>query len=429
MDFSINNFMGNLKGILLGFNEIPRLVFTSEFLLGGLVLDYALGFIGYSMLLFIMIGIIIFIIQTMKDKIRNTILIKRTGFFIIIPFLLGVIFVMFSTSWRPWSFRYFAGFVLTVGLVFTTYLFDIAQKSRKNIISIGFIQCMLVLLVVPSVLNIARGFLNYGGILPASLSTQKKYNSLQKKLLSVLYQYKYSEYAVIPGFMELYYGGGNALVLCDVNISYYQFFGENNCIYVDLAYDRNDLIHRFQDKNYDLIVIATGKYNNNHYAVIENRLKLLGYSMYFTKTSMLFINNNIYDDLFDFDNAIEINLTEYKVKNGLEVDLGNVLKTITTQAYIYYELNDFIKPGWGVIDFEPIQEDMNVEILYTHGEGYYDNYGGFEIAIKKGDVRSIFRFDDEIENINRIRLAFRDLPDKELTLKNIYLLPKKNVSF
>jgi len=292
MEISFSTFAGNVKGILSGFNETPKLIYTRSVDSGGEVLYNALGYLGYTMLLVCAVGLITFLILTIKNKVRNTLLMTKTIVFIFIPFVLGLVFVLFSTPWYPWSFRYFAGYVLTVVLVFTTYLFIILQKVKKTWISIGFVLCMVIALAVPSVLNVAANF-RIGQAIPVSLSTQKTLNSLQRKLLYV-WRGNYDELAAVPGFLTLYENGGDALVLCEWNVMYYQYFGKDHCIHMDLAYDAADLLQRLNDRDYNIIVVASTNYSSqiNGYAAVEDRLGTLGYTRYITRNGALFLKSN-----------------------------------------------------------------------------------------------------------------------------------------
>jgi hypothetical protein len=124
------------------------------------------------------------------------------------------------------------------------------------------------------------------------------------------------------------------------------------------------------------------------------------------------------------DKVININLDDYKILQGLEVKPGNTYITNGDDAYIYYELNKYINPDYCLLEFEKIPEDIMMEILYTHGDDYWNDYGVKHFIIDGGLDNSYLLKFDENRSINRIRLSFRNIPGREFKIKNVYIFEK-----
>jgi len=137
-------------------------------------------------------------------------------------------------------------------------------------------------------------------------------------------------------------------------------------------------------------------------------------------------NINIFEKPVAYNNRISVNLKEYSVVNELEVVTDNVYRTTGNDSYIYYELNKFINPDYCEIEFgESMEDDIRVELLYTHGSDYFDNYGEIFFHVNKNaKPRYFLKFDNEIQSINRIRLSFRNIPNKEIKIKSINIFEK-----
>jgi hypothetical protein len=133
-----------------------------------------------------------------------------------------------------------------------------------------------------------------------------------------------------------------------------------------------------------------------------------------------------YEEFIDYNKEINVNLDAYSVVNELEIMQGNTYRTAGDDSYIYYELNKYIHPAYCTIEFEQVPEDnMRVELLYTHGEDYWSNYEEIIFYVyRNADKRYILKFEDETQGINRIRLSFRYIPNKEFKIKNISIYEK-----
>lgn len=96
----------------------------------------------------------------------------------------------------------------------------------------------------------------WGQAFPYTIKESYSMTSTEKKMKCLSIP-KAQDLMNIPGLLEIFSNGGRGLVYDTFSYPYYQFFGDNNCVSIDLAYDEDCLIKYANDRNYDFYVIAT----------------------------------------------------------------------------------------------------------------------------------------------------------------------------
>lgn len=274
--FSVENLVNSFLGLLLEYNETPELIKTVKMYSScNWVLTKGTGYIGYLLLILYFMAIIRVVLD--KERNKNCLLIRNIG----IPILCGFIFFLVSTVWYDWSFRYVAPYLMVMYFVSVVLLEK--YEERHKIVS----KVAIGLLVVGSIMNSVSAF-RWGQAYPLDAKEIQKLPETQQKLIfSSLPQY--DDLAEVPGLMDILSSGGEALVYDTFSYAYYQFFGDNHCVYLDLAYDEEALIEKANDKNYDFYVIATTKEDTENYERAREYFEKEGCKTYETSNGLIFM--------------------------------------------------------------------------------------------------------------------------------------------
>ena len=291
MSFSLSNFMGNLQGIIESCNEIPELIATIEpRSISNFVLIRGMGYSGWLFIGLVCFGVVFALWKLVASRNRRP---KGKDFvptiFVWIPFALALIFVMFSTVWYAWSFRYLAGYVLTMYLLLGALLFS-ALKANGNWFKILMSGLLAVLMICLSTANGIYNF-RYGQAIPTSLEVQRQYPSTIRKLL-------YSDVERIEtwqddaALLHLFENGGTGLVMIEFSVPFYQYFGDDNCVKIDMAGTQEELLEWFESGEYDLVAVASTHYQPDQYSDLESALSAAGYVRCTIDTAGVFLSPN-----------------------------------------------------------------------------------------------------------------------------------------
>lgn len=277
-EITAENFFNALSGILLEFNELPEMLNTyKKYASNNWVVNKGTGYAGYILLLIIIIAVGYFFTNKSNSKVR-----LETRY-IYLPIIGGFLFFMFSTKWYAWSFRYVAPYVIL--LFFESIrVFQLVEVCHRNA-GVAVIRALFL----ASILN-ALSVFRWGQAYPYSVVDAQYMSKTERKLIysSLI---KSDDLVQIPELMNILENGGRALVYDTFSYPYYHFFGDNHCVYVDLAYDEDALIEQYSKKDYDFLVIATSKDDTSNYANSYNYFTDLGYDVYETTAGIIFINN------------------------------------------------------------------------------------------------------------------------------------------
>ena len=74
---------------------------------------------------------------------------------------------------------------------------------------------------------------------------------------------------------------------------YYEFFGDNNCVHIDLVATEKELMENFNEE-YDFIAIASLKYNSTIYKKFENEINKNNFSKYIGSFGAVFMKEGGY---------------------------------------------------------------------------------------------------------------------------------------
>ena len=148
------------------------------------------------------------------------------------------------------------------------------SKTRIQYTLSQFSLCLFLL--VCTCLNSLQAF-RPGQAIPVEASELKEMTKTQKKLLYSSVP-KYDDFSQIAGLNNILENGGTGLVLDEFSIAFYQFFGDNHCVFIDLAKYQGQLIQNYN--KYDFVAIASANYNSTKYLNLESILKANGYAKY-----------------------------------------------------------------------------------------------------------------------------------------------------
>ena len=205
----------------------------------------------------------------------------------------------------------------------------------------------------------------------------------------------------------------------------------------EYTFTLKDLIIKKDANSFEYLMIqeGVGYFGERKIFNIEDNLITEGDNRIFSYTAIeknngyeiykIYENSSKLENFISNDKIIKVNLDNHRVVQGLEIKPDNLYKTTQNDSYIYYELDKYINPDYILLKFEKIPEDVNIEILFTYSEDYWSNYGeiSFKIPADSDDDIYCLKFNDK-RSINRIRLTFRNMPNKEIIIKNINIISK-----
>ena len=288
---SFTNMHNTTIGILREFNEVPEIWMTrTPWASSNWAVNKGLGWAGYPFLVIFIIAATWFIIKMFRTK---TIISCTKVYYLALPVFAGLVFTMFSTPWYPWSFRYYAPYIFSAVIVSTAWLSARWSEASLTKSMIWFCQAIVyVVLILSCVLNGCYSF-RYGQAIPATFEQIQTMTPIEKKL-SFNSFVKASDFLAIPKFEEKLQNGGRALVAPNFMAPpYYQYFGDNACVIVDLAYDAKHLLEKVisVDINYDFLVVtfdpALGCEPED--ALLTKPLESLGYEKHLINNVLLYI--------------------------------------------------------------------------------------------------------------------------------------------
>lgn len=274
--FSFWHLWGSIIGIVGEFNEIPELLATlPKYSSWNWVVNKGTGYAGYILAFIFLITLFLAI----KQKVQRTSLFC----YVALPILGGITFFMLSTVWQRWSFRYVAPYIMIL------YFFCIGKSAKledRFCKSVTFFSCIIIL---ASTMNAISAF-RWGQAFPYTINESYNMSSTEKKMwCSSAAQYK--DLIDIPELMEIFSNGGTGLVFDTYSYPYYQFFGDDHCVWIDLAYDEECLIQQAEDRDYDFYVIATTKEDTVNYRNAKLFFSQNGCTMHETSNGLIFVKN------------------------------------------------------------------------------------------------------------------------------------------
>ena len=140
------------------------------------------------------------------------------------------------------------------------------------------------------VFNSAQAF-RFGQARPVVVDELLTMNKTEKKLLYSSYT-KYEDLENIPNLIDVLEYGGTALVLDEFSVPYYYYFGDNNCIYIELVKNEAQLIEKFLKRgNYDFVAVASSNYDEEKYDSLEDAMNKNGYSKYVGSYGAIFMSS------------------------------------------------------------------------------------------------------------------------------------------
>ena len=288
---SLSNLHNSITGILSEFNETPEIWRTrAPWSSSNWSVEKGLGWAGYPFLAILVIAAVWFIIRWLRAKMP----ISRVKFgYLAMPVLGGFIFTMMATPWYVWSFRYYAPYVFSAVLVSAAWLSARWNEPhiKKPVLWFGRAAAYLIL-VLSCALNGQYSF-RYGQAIPATYEQIQVMAPIEKKLVYSSFA-KASDLMAIPKLMDTLQHGGRALVVTNFMApTYYQYFGDNACVAVDLALDANQLLEETTAKkiNYDFFAVnfdpSIGCEAED--ALLTQPLESLGYEKYLFKNALIYV--------------------------------------------------------------------------------------------------------------------------------------------
>lgn len=277
---SFGNLIENAKGIVRSFGQTEWMIKTSKpWSAGNWTVTKGIGYGGEVILvliLFLVVGAIIY--RKKKTKKQRV----MAGYFII-PYVGAFAFVLFGTVWYDWSFRYYYPYIMLVEIVAVIGVCNYLQKRGKK----KLLTSLYALLGIMMCLNSIQAF-RYGQAIPAAPQEMAKMSKTEKKLLYSSVP-KYQDLSIVPGLMEILEQGGEALVLDEFSVPFYEFFGDDNGVYIDLVANEDELLKEYGNESYDFIAIASADYDAKQYKKAESCLKDAGYKKYVGSYGAVFI--------------------------------------------------------------------------------------------------------------------------------------------
>ncbi len=229
---SVDNIISNLIGLkdsIFGIFYSP--IYTKEIVW---VLNKSMGYLGVILLISPY-----FIYHAIKlNKTKNIVLALTY-----VSVFVGFIFVFTTTTWHPWSFRYFAPYLFLLFSYLIVMLLKVIPKSRVIVVSF----------IVISLLHVSI-MLQKGETRPLTYQNAAGSTQIERKL--ALHQFLFEEKYGIKNNSLFYNGGGEILIYNDVNTPIYPFFGLNNNNRVELVDSPQLLVDKLLLKKYDAIVIT-----------------------------------------------------------------------------------------------------------------------------------------------------------------------------
>lgn len=237
------------------------------------------GYVGHILCIILALTVVLFIIDCYKEVADCRLLACTIG----MPWLGAISFFFASTIWYDWSFRYVAGYVLV--LLFFFIGRNCIELEKRNIGKI--IICLIWIL---SVFNVEEVFRN-GQAHPYKFEEAQNLSSTEKKL-SFSSLAKSDDLCVIPELMEILENGGRGLLFDTFSYPYYHFFGDNNCVYIDLVDNKQKLMEQAFEKEYDFYVICTSLSDCENYQEVKDFFAEYGYGSYNTTSGLVFMKNS-----------------------------------------------------------------------------------------------------------------------------------------
>lgn len=268
VSMSFGNLLVNIKGIISRFFETRLLVNTLEkWSSHNWAITKGIGY-GGELIFILIVGYSIY--KLVKRKI-----ISRDLKYLILPYLGGLFYVLIGTIWYEWSFRYFYPYIFIIEVLAIIKVFNYMEKSQNYKVVKTFSYSVLLIMLC---LNSVRAF-REGQAIPVSENEALRMSKIEKKLLySDLVHY--NDIKEIPQLVDILESGGSGLVLDEFSVPYYEFFGDDNCVQVDLVADKNELLQNYQNTDYDFIAIASLAYDESLYTEFEKEMQIAGYQKY-----------------------------------------------------------------------------------------------------------------------------------------------------
>ncbi|MCU6726495.1 Uncharacterised protein [uncultured Clostridium sp.] len=282
VNISIGNIGDNIKGIIERFCETGKLIETIKpWSSNNWVITKGIGYGGE---IIVIILITFWICYFLRGKIN------KRQLYLFVPYTMAFLYVLIGTVWYEWSFRYLYPYILPLELIALVKLDNyLEEKSGFFNKILKNIMCISLLFIMT--LNSIRGF-REGQAFPVSPQKALHMSKTERKLLySSLV--KYQDLEKVPGLLDILSNGGKGLILDEFSSPYYEFFGDNNCVHIDLVATEKELMENFNEE-YDFIAIASLKYNSTIYKKFENEINKNNFSKYIGSFGAVFMKEGGY---------------------------------------------------------------------------------------------------------------------------------------
>lgn len=275
--FSVFNCVDNVRGIVGKFFETKSLIETiPSWSSNNWVLTKGMGYGGEIIALLIVIGVFL----NLKYLIK-----RQNVWYFLIPYVGSALFVLMGTLWYDWSFRYFYPYILPVEIWAIIYISDRLKRKKRIYRFFSEMGCFFICVIM--ILNGCNAF-RMGQAIPDTVDNVIKMPKTEQKLLYSCF-IKYDDLNEIPGFMQILENGGKGIVLDEFSSPYYELFGDDNCVFIDLVADETELLNHYNDSSYDFIAISSLDYDSDMYISFETEMKNNGYVKYVGSYGAIFI--------------------------------------------------------------------------------------------------------------------------------------------
>lgn len=277
---SLKNVLLNVEGIVKRFCETKSMYETiTPRSSSNWVLNKGIGYGGEIILLLIIISIVVSIIGIIKKKKS----LSDYLLYLLIPYAGGFLYVLVGTVWYEWSFRYLYPYILVIEIYVLIKFYNYIISHAKVVVLYFF----KILFLCMFFLNAVSAF-RLGQAVPYYPSEMKMLDKTEKKL-AYSSLVKYEDIKAVPELLGILENGGEGLLLDEFSVPFYPFFGDDNCVKIDLVIDEKEMLKKIKDKEYDICVISSIDYNEKQYDKLEKTLIQKGYNRYLGSYGAVFI--------------------------------------------------------------------------------------------------------------------------------------------
>ncbi|HHF0527478.1 TPA: hypothetical protein ACTTVN_000279 [Legionella anisa] len=279
---SFNNIIGNLNGIIKSGSSIsflfspPKKYYVLKYGLGFLAVPIALWFI-YSLWL-----------KSTRIETPKKLHLQNYRYWIVIFFMgIGFSYLLINLPWRPWSFRYFAPYllVLVTFIIAWPFRFKTSNYHRNRLLVI----CTVVIIMA----NCIFTFLQAGEMFPVPYTTAKNQSEMERKVaLHPALWTNLNNNLKEANLANMHHS--NILLFNKIGSAVLPFFGEKHQNNIELVDSLRSFIEKASAKKYSLAVITI---STRQFIKEFDTVKLPGYIRISSTSSsfphwMLFVPND-----------------------------------------------------------------------------------------------------------------------------------------